>query len=271
MKSSKIIVHCLVKNEENFIWYALSSVLPYVDRIMVWDNGSTDKTVEMIKTIKSPKIKLEKHPVTSREEIAHLRQQMLVKTPKIYDWLMILDGDEIWSKYAFEKVIGFISLHPSVEMLITQTYNLVGDIYHRLPEKFGKYNFRGKEGNFALRFINLSLPGLHVAQSYGTEGYFDDDGRPIQNRPDVTFVDTEYFHATHLVRSSKNKEVIDRPGKIKYYLGTKNPTEKIPEVFFGEKPATVPDVTGHMGLFVILRSVIETQLRNIKAIFNENR
>ena len=53
---NKIIVHCLVANEERFVWYALQSVLPYVDQVMVWDTGSTDKTVEIIKAIKSPKI-----------------------------------------------------------------------------------------------------------------------------------------------------------------------------------------------------------------------
>jgi len=56
MKKFKIVVHCLVKNEENFIWYAINSVLPFVDKIMIWDNDSTDKTIEIIKSIHSPKI-----------------------------------------------------------------------------------------------------------------------------------------------------------------------------------------------------------------------
>ncbi|MBU1256082.1 hypothetical protein KKA49_00135 [Patescibacteria group bacterium] len=58
MTRIKIIVHCLVKNEERFIWYAIKSVLPFVDKIMVWDTGSTDKTIQIIKSIKSKKISL---------------------------------------------------------------------------------------------------------------------------------------------------------------------------------------------------------------------
>ena len=49
-------VNTVIRNEENFIWYALMSVIDYVDKILIYDLGSTDKTVEIIKTIKSPKI-----------------------------------------------------------------------------------------------------------------------------------------------------------------------------------------------------------------------
>ena len=47
----RIVAHILVKNEEKWIWYSLMSVLDYVDEILVWDAGSTDRTVEIIKTI----------------------------------------------------------------------------------------------------------------------------------------------------------------------------------------------------------------------------
>ena len=55
-KKQFIWANCLIKNEERWVWYALQSVLPYVDKILVWDTGSTDNTVEIIKTIKSNKI-----------------------------------------------------------------------------------------------------------------------------------------------------------------------------------------------------------------------
>ena len=46
---NRITVHTLVKNEERWIWYALKSVLPFVDQIIVWDTGSTDKTTAIIR------------------------------------------------------------------------------------------------------------------------------------------------------------------------------------------------------------------------------
>jgi len=269
MKKFKIVVHCLVKNEENFIWYAINSVLPFVDKIMIWDNDSTDKTIEIIKSIHSPKIEFEEHKATTREEIAHLRQKMLDKTSADFDWLFILDGDEIWSSKSIAKVIESIKKHPQIETIVTRTFNLVGDIYHRLPEKFGNYTFLDKKGHFSLRFVNLKLPGLHVESPYGSEGYYDVKDLPIQYRQGVRFVDTEYYHATHLPRSSKNSQVIDRPGKLKFYLGDKNPEESIPEVFFKNRHSIVPDVTRKMNLLNKVRSFIETHLRNIKNVLEK--
>lgn len=272
MKKPEIVVHCLIKNEENFIWYAINSILPFVDKIMIWDNGSTDKTAEIIKTINSPKVEFESHPVSSREAVGHLRQEMLEKTPDKYDWLMILDGDEVWSEKSLKKVLDHITKHPKIETVVTKTYNLVGDIYHRLPNKFGRYTFLDKKGNYSMRFINLKIiPGLHVGCSYGSEGYYDGNNLPIQYRRGVVFVDTEYFHATHLPRSSQNKNVIDRSRKLKYYLGKTIYKEKIPSVFLKERPNIVPNVTNRMNTLVIMRSFIETILRNIKNIIvNEN-
>lgn len=264
MKRPKIIVHCLVKNEENFIWYAINSVLPHVDKIMIWDNGSTDKTVEIIKTIHSPKIEFEKHSASTREAIGHLRQEMLDKTSKNYDWLFILDGDEIWSTKSLEKVTNYIKKHPSTETVVTRTYNLVGDIYHRLPEKFGQYSFLGKTGNFNLRFINLlATSNLHVSRPYGTEGYYDKDNLPLQDRRGVAFINTEYFHATHLSRSSKSANVLDRPQKMKYYLGKKNDRSTIPEIFFSKRPALVPNVSSPISAIIWLMSFLQTIMRLI--------
>jgi len=264
MKKPKIIVHCLVKNEENFIWYAINSVLLYVDKIMVWDNGSTDRTVDIVKTVHSPKIAFEKHATTSREGVGHLRQEMLDSTPKNYDWLFLLDGDEIWSSRSLIKVINYVNEHPSAKAIVTKTFNLVGDIYHRLPEKFGQYSFLGKTGNFSLRFINLlATPGLHVSKPYGTEGYYDKDNLPVQDTQGIAFVNTEYFHATHLPRSSTSENVFDRPYKLKYYLGEKNDRSTMPETFFSKRPALVPHVSNPMGITAWLMSCLQTILRLI--------
>jgi len=244
MKRSKIIVHCLVKNEENFIWYALNSVLPYVAKIMVWDNGSTDKTLDIIKSIDSPKIDLEEHPTSSRKEVAHLRQEMLDRTPSVYDWLLILDGDEIWPKSSILKVIAYISKHPETESIANWTTNLVGDIFHALPQTSGNYQIAGKKGNLNLHLLNLkNISGLHVSHPYGSEGYFDQNNLPIQQRSGVVFLNVHYFHATHLLRSSQNKNVYDRQTKMKYFPRVKLSKKEIPSILLGSHPSIVPDVS----------------------------
>ena len=51
----KIWAHTLVKNEERFIWFSVMSVIVNVDKVLIWDTGSTDDTVKIIQKIKSHK------------------------------------------------------------------------------------------------------------------------------------------------------------------------------------------------------------------------
>ena len=83
----KVTVHTLIKNEQRWIWYALLSVLDYVDEIIVWDTGSTDDTVSLVESIKSKKIKLKQIEVKTPEAHTAARQQMLENTDS--DWAMI--------------------------------------------------------------------------------------------------------------------------------------------------------------------------------------
>src|SRR3990167_5692967 len=56
VKMASITVHCVVKNEEKWVWYALNSVIDIAQKVLIFDTGSTDKTVEIIKKIKNKKI-----------------------------------------------------------------------------------------------------------------------------------------------------------------------------------------------------------------------
>ncbi|OGE34520.1 hypothetical protein A3C32_04220 [Candidatus Daviesbacteria bacterium RIFCSPHIGHO2_02_FULL_41_14] len=47
----RIVSNTVVHNEENFVWYALMSIALFVDQLLVWDTGSTDKTIEVGFTI----------------------------------------------------------------------------------------------------------------------------------------------------------------------------------------------------------------------------
>ena len=91
---SNLTIHCVVKNEERWIWYALKSILDIADEILIFDTGSTDKTVEIIKTIKSRKIIFEEKGKVDAKGLTQLRREQLVMTKT--EWFLILDGDEIW-------------------------------------------------------------------------------------------------------------------------------------------------------------------------------
>lgn len=263
----KIIAHCLVKNEERFIWYALQSVLPFVDQIMVWDTGSTDNTLALIKAIKSPKISLKQVGEVDKDTFTTMRQQMLKATPKGFTWLMILDGDEVWPKVSIKTAVNFARQHPEYESIVVRTNNLVGDIYHRLPESVGKYTLAGHTGHLSLRFMNLkTIPGLNAQRPHGQQGYFDKQGSLVQDRDQkkIKFLDVYYHHATHMVRSSADSRTIKRSFKKRIEWGKKIPSSQIPEIFFKNRPSIVPDVTQKSSLGFKLQALILTPLKIVK-------
>lgn len=263
----KIVAHCLVKNEERFIWYALQSVLPFVDQIMVWDTGSTDNTMTLIKAIKSPKISLKQVGEVDKDTFTTMRQQMLDATPKSFTWVMVLDGDEIWPEDSIKKVTDFIRQHPDYESVVVRTNNLVGDIYHRLPESAGKYTLAGYTGHLNLRFMNRkTISGLNARRPHGQQAYFDDEGTLVQdiNPTKIKFLNIYYHHATHLIRSRADDKTIKRNFKRRVEWGKKIPSSQIPEIFFKNRPLIVPDVTQKSSLGFKLQALILTPLKIVK-------
>lgn len=248
MKEVKIIAHCLVRNEERFIWYSLNSVLPYVDQIIVWDTNSTDNTVRIIQSIKSKKISFREVGPVDLNSFTDIRNKMIQSTPPEYTWMMVLDGDEVWSNSGIKKAIDFVKGNPTKESIVVRTNNLVGDIYHRLPESAGHYHLAGRVGHLNLRFLNLkSISGLHLEKPHGQQGFFDKNGLLVQERDPqkIAFLDVAYHHATHLIRSNSldtDKSVIKRAQKYKYELGDKIPVDQIPQIFFSKHPKVVPSV-----------------------------
>jgi len=267
MSKPKIIVHCLVKNEERFIWYAIKSVLPFVDKIMVWDTGSTDNTLQIVKAIKSKKIKFKQLKSVTPKTFTKASQQMIDQTPKDTTWIMILDGDEIWPKDSIKKVIEFAKNNTEAESIVVRTNNLVGDIYHRLPKSAGHYQIAGQKGHLSIRLMNYKkIPGLHFDLPHGQRGLFDKNNKLIQDRDPnkIKFINVSYHHATHLVRSSKDNMTIKRKQKFKYELGQKIPPQEIPKIFFTSRPTIVSLVTKERGFGFFALALIQTPLRKLR-------
>ena len=256
----------MVKNEENFIWYAIQSVLPFVDKIMVWDTGSEDKTVEIIKSIDSPKIEfVEKGSVDSSTH-TKLRAEMLANTDKKkYRWLLILDGDEVWRKREISKMVAVANeIKPSA--VVIRTVNFVGDIYHKLPESSGKYEIAGQKGHLAIRLIDLTLKDLKIMNPHGGQTYTTSN-TAVQDLPKDKLIysdDIFYFHTTHLKRSTYDSSTLKRSFKRKYEIGKKIEINQLPNIFFGKHPDIVPDVTSKMNFIVWLRCVAETLPKRFK-------
>lgn len=271
-----ISAHCLVKNEENFIWYTVMSVIDYVDQVCLWDTGSNDQTGKIIGEImNSPLAKgkisfkqLQKEKYLDEQKI---RQDMIDAT--VADWFLVVDGDEVWWEDSIKKVVETIKRQgDKLESIVVPTYNLVGDIFHYQERRAGKYHLAGRVGHYSLRAVNRKIPGLHAEGEYGQFGWVDGKGKFVENRDPskIRFLNAPYLHATHLPRAGsrlKDEEVYKRKAKLKYEIGIPFPLDfYFPEVFFRPKSNFVPSPWRKLEGAGYFRAAFETPFKKLKRI-----
>ena len=244
----KITVHTLVRDEDIWIWYALKSVLPYVDKILVCVNGSKDKTLEVIKSINSKKIELDERGPVDRKTLVKIRQEMIDKTKT--EWFLILDGDEIWPKKEIESLIKQAEKAPrTIVGLITNTRNCVGDVFHYMPESAGHYNIGGYQGNLTIRLIRKTKD-MHMGGVYPWETWSTNKG-PIQKLDNqLIFSDTWYLHTSYLQRSSVTDEKTSGSlGKRKFWeKGIVMNKDELPNVLYENVPFELHDPLKNRGV-----------------------
>lgn len=213
----KLTTHTIIKNEQNWIKPVLLSVIDQIDQMLVWDTGSTDNTVSIIKSINSPKIVFSQKGPVDRQQLVNLRNLQIKATQT--PWFIILDGDEIWPKDNLIQLIKAIEkAQPNTVALVNRTKNCIGDLHHFLPETKGRYQIGPWQGHLNIRAIK-NLPGLKVAGEYPDEAYVY-QSKKLQDQPEnLEFVDTWYLHTTHLKRTGwwHSLKVIDRLKKFKLF------------------------------------------------------
>lgn len=262
-KKQIIWANTIVNDEENFIWFAIMSVIDYVDKILVWDTGSADKTVEIIKEIqkiKPDKIIFKKVGEVDKNAFTRMRQKMLDQSTS--DWILILDGDEIWWEESIKSLVNKINKDGDrIDGIVVPMVVPVGDIYHLQEESAGKYQLLNKKGHYSLRAINKKIPKLHVDLPYGQEGYYDSNNLPVQERKKIVFLKAPYLHTTHLKRSSlKDKNI-----KFKYEIGNHVPPKfEFPEVMYRSFPNNVPSPWIRLSGSERTRAILLTPLRRMK-------
>lgn len=262
----KIWANTIVNNEENFIWFAIMSVIDYVDKVLVWDTGSTDQTVKIIKKIreiKGDRISFKEIGPVDKFQFPKIRQKMLEESN--CDWIIILDGDEIWWEDSIKRVVKEISSRGNkIDGIVVPMIVPVGDIYHFQEEEAGEYRLLGKKGHLSLRAINRKIPGLHVDWPYGKESYLDVNNLPVQERKNIIFLDASYLHVTHLKRSSQKR----RYNKSKYEIGKPASFDfKFPEVFLLPYLKIIPSPWTKISGMTLFKSKLLTPFRQFKRRF----
>ena len=256
----KITTHTVVKNEENWIWYALMSVRDLVDKMLIFDDASTDKTWEIIKSIKDPKIGATRGSFAVASEI---RNQMLEQTET--DWFLILDGDEIWNRETFKELLSFLESCPKdIWGVVMRVRNCVGDVYHYQPETAGRYKILGKTGNLNIRAYR-KLTNLRWQWDFPRETYGDASNVPINDQPGhLRFFNGFYWHMTFMPRTGVPADRKYRQ-KTSVEMGIKIKAEReLPEVFFLKRPGIVPDPLKKRNWQYETKAALITPLKEIK-------
>lgn len=252
-----LTAHCLVKNEENFVGYAIKSVIDYVDSIIVFDTGSTDKTVEIVKELASAypdKIIFEEKGECDKKRHSELRQEMLDRTKT--DWFMILDGDEVWTRRGMEEVQKVLAENQQVACILAPYYLCVGDIFHHSIR--GKYQY-GKTRTHALaRFFRITRGVRWHPSAYAEGDHVEDERGDLIREGAYVILKNKYWHASALVRSSKDGDVLlGRHKQVVTYslkiIGEGLPIyEKPPEVFADAKNFKLPLVKSWLNALLLI-------------------
>lgn len=226
-----ITAHMMVKNEDCWVWYAIQSILPFVDTFLITDTGSSDNTIEFIKQIHSKKIHFTQEKTLNRDDITRVRNQQVANTQT--DWIWIIDGDEVYPQSLCEEIIHIT--HKKNTGVVVKRHDLLGDVYHAQSEKVGSYEMYGRAGHFSLRLLNLKqIDGLVYKGDYPLEGFYDSQGKSLLefDRQKFDFTAGKYFHAGYLRRSSLGANITNTFNRHKYKIEKgMRITDTLPEVF----------------------------------------
>lgn len=137
MKSEKLSVVILTKNSEKYLEKVLKSV-EFADEIIIYDSGSSDKTLEIAKKFKNTKIFVDEN----WEGFGRQKQKAVNKASN--KWVFVLDSDEVFTNELKNEVLETLK-KPSFD-----AYKVA-----RLNNFFGKWiRYSGLFPDFSVRLFN---------------------------------------------------------------------------------------------------------------------
>lgn len=274
-RKKTITAHMIVRNEDMWVWYSIMSVLHYVHKLIIFDTGSSDCTVDIIKTIVTDrrygsKIVFEQKGLVDKKGFTALRQEQIEMTTT--DYFLVLDGDEIWYENSVSELAGLLNA-VGPKLVATRFINCAGDIHHYRDFSREAYNIKGITGSITIRAYSMSINGIHCEGNYGVEGYYDQNGITVQNNNEDILVMNGYFLHTSLLRRSSNLwgdlSIGYRRKKIFFdwdYRFSKS--FNYPEVFYMARPEIVPSPWEHridsLRLIIHSAKVVRSWLRRLK-------
>lgn len=249
-------IHSLVRNEDQWAWFALKSWQKFNLPLLVIDDNSTDQTQKVLHSLN-----ISFAPNTAKLPVTEIRNHLISQTKT--EWFVLLDGDEVWNHTIIGKFLKHLAaVSPKVLGVFLKTRNCVGDVWHFLPESAGKYQLAGRTGNLNIRAYRKHA-GLKWFGTYPLEHYGSKDG-PINTQPDkLSFFEGYYWHMTNLARSSRADKI---PGfrRRPVEQGIAAVKTELPEVFWESRPDFVPDPLARRPISFELAAKIVTPLKQFK-------
>lgn len=202
-KYPKIAACYITKNEEEYIEYSVKSIYPLVSKIIVVDNNSTDKTLEILERMEDPQKKI---TVISRE-FKNKTDQRNVYCGMLqgYDFAFILDADEVFDNENLRRIEHLIFGNPEIPAFCLNFVDFwkdMGNVSKGIWE-----TFTGRKS-----LINLNLTGRIKYNTHTLPVLFD--GGDI---PAVFCQDIKFFHYSYVRSNERIKDKID------YYVKTGTP------------------------------------------------
>jgi len=170
----RVDVYALCYNEEVILPYFLRHYASVADRIVVFDNGSTDRSREMV--LSCPKAEIRDYDTGGR--YLH-RAQMAIKNGCYResrgkaDWVIVVDTDEfiyhpnllgVLARYTEEKIT--LPLTDGYEMVAPGTPTTPGQVYEEFPAGYASVLYSKPEVFHPDIDINFEL-GCHEARPAG--------------------------------------------------------------------------------------------------------
>jgi len=147
----KIALGIIVTNEINFLKRHLPLLIPHFDGVFVCDGGSTDGSVEYLKTLNINLLQGDYgHWETWRED-DHKNSVIIEAEKQGYDWILNLDADEIMFPEDIEELKRF--MQGDNVFLMSPRIEFYGDTLHFKPQLYPDYQGRAIKLNQDFRWV----------------------------------------------------------------------------------------------------------------------
>ncbi len=202
-KYPKIAACYITKNEEDYIEYSIKSIYSMVSKIVVVDNCSTDRTLEILEKMDDPqkKIVVISRKFANKTEQRNVYADMITKENG-YDWLWVLDGDEVFDNENLRKIEHLIFANDNVPAFCWNFIDFFGDFAH--VSKGIWCTFTGRKSLINLKLCNKIKYNIHTLPLLENGG----------DIPAVFCKDIFFFHYSYARSDEKIKQ------KIQYYIDT---------------------------------------------------